>query len=95
MKRPAIRDILETSTLDDLPAPELLGGLPMPVLLLWGRSEHVLPASSLEYFRRYLPPQALIEEPVGFGHCPHFDDPARLAARVVEFARVASGGATW
>lgn len=87
MQRPAIRDLLATATLDDLPAPEQLRALSMPILLLWGRSERVLPASSLTYFREHLPTQAVIEEPAGFGHCPHLDDPARLATRIVEFAR--------
>jgi pimeloyl-ACP methyl ester carboxylesterase len=87
MQRRAIRDLLDTATLDDLPAPERLHALRMPVLLLWGRSERILPPSSLAYFRTHLPPHALVEEPVGFGHCPHFDDPKRLASRVIEFAR--------
>jgi pimeloyl-ACP methyl ester carboxylesterase len=87
MQRRAIRDLLDTASLDDLPAPERLRALAMPVLLLWGRSERILPPSSLDYFRRHLPPHALVEEPFGFGHCPHFDDPGRLASRVVEFAQ--------
>jgi pimeloyl-ACP methyl ester carboxylesterase len=91
MRRPGIREILENARLDDLPTPERLRRLSMPVLLLWGRSERVLPASSLEYFRRCLPDHAIVEETTGFGHCPHFDDPARLAARVVDFARSAGG----
>jgi pimeloyl-ACP methyl ester carboxylesterase len=89
MRRGAIRDIISTATLDDLPEPAALGSLPMPILLLWGQSERLLPPSALAYFRRYLPPQAVIEEPAGFGHCPHLDDPARLAARLVEFAKTA------
>jgi hypothetical protein len=44
------------------------------------------------HFRCHLPRHAVIEEPAGFGHCPHFDDPARLAARLVAFAKTASGG---
>jgi pimeloyl-ACP methyl ester carboxylesterase len=89
MNRPAVRDLLASATVADLPTPESLRDLPMPVLLLWGRSERLLPSSSLEYFRKHLPPHAIIEQPVGFGHCPHFDDPARLSARVVAFAREA------
>jgi pimeloyl-ACP methyl ester carboxylesterase len=87
MQRQAVRDILGSATLANLPAPERLGELSMPVLLLWGRSERVMPPSALAYFRQHLPPRALIEEPTGFGHCPHFDDPARLAGRLIEFAR--------
>jgi pimeloyl-ACP methyl ester carboxylesterase len=92
MKRAPIRDVVGAATLDDLPAPDSLGALAMPILLLWGQSERLLPPSSLAYFRRHLPRHAIIEEPAGFGHCPHFDDPARLAARLVEFGRTASTG---
>ncbi len=90
MKRRAIRDVLETVTLDDLPPPERLCELTMPVLLWWGQSERVMPSSSLEYFRRHLPGHAVVEQPAGFGHCPHFDNPQRVAARVIEFAREVS-----
>jgi pimeloyl-ACP methyl ester carboxylesterase len=90
MQRQAVRDILASATLADSPAPERLGELTMPVLLFWGRSERVMPPSALAYFRQHLPPRTLIEEPTGFGHCPHFDDPARLASRLVEFARQAA-----
>jgi pimeloyl-ACP methyl ester carboxylesterase len=93
MKRRAVRDLLDTARLEDSPMPERLGELAMPVLLLWGRSERVLPPSYLEYFRRNLPPHAVIEEPAGFGHCPHFDDPARLADRIARFVKSATGDA--
>lgn len=87
LARSAIRDLLAAVTVDDFPAPERLPTLPMPILLIWGQSERLLPPSALAYFRRHLPAHAVIEEPVGLGHCAHLDDPARLAARVIEFAR--------
>jgi pimeloyl-ACP methyl ester carboxylesterase len=87
MRRPVVQDLLRSATPDHAPTPEEVAALPMPVLFLWGRSERLLPASSLEWFRRHLPPHAVVEEPHGVGHCPHFDDPAALAARIVEFAR--------
>lgn len=85
LQRPVVRDILRTTTPADLPAPERLRELAMPVLLLWGQSERILPASSLAYFRRHLPEHAVVEEPAGFGHCPHIEDPGRLSARVIAF----------
>jgi pimeloyl-ACP methyl ester carboxylesterase len=91
--RPAVRDLLESATNDDAPTPEALGALRMPILFLWGRSERLLPEAHFEYFRRHLPKHARVERPSGFGHCPHFDDPAALAARVVAFAREAVGAA--
>jgi pimeloyl-ACP methyl ester carboxylesterase len=91
MQRAAIRDVVSGATLEDLPTPESLGGLAMPILLLWGQSERLLPPSSLTYFRQHLPEHAVIEEPAGFGHSPHFDDPGRLATRLLAFARTAAG----
>jgi hypothetical protein len=72
------------------PRPPSWGNCPCPCSCLgsiraWGQSERVLPPSALDYFRRHLPLQTLIEEPTGFGHSPHIDDPARLAAWIVDF----------
>jgi len=85
-RQPAVRDLLETTTpADPIPAAELRG-LPMPILLWWGRSERLLPASHLEWWRANLPPHAVVEEPEGIGHCPHLDDPSRVAARISTFS---------
>jgi pimeloyl-ACP methyl ester carboxylesterase len=72
--------------------PESLSALEMPILLLWGQSERLLPPSALAYFRRHLPPHAIIEEPAGFGHSPHVDDPVRLGERLLAFARASAIG---
>lgn len=89
LNRRAVRDLLDAATNDHLPTPDDLGSLRMPILLLWGKSERLLPDSHLAYFRRHLPSHAVIERPEGFGHCPHFDAPRELAARIVAFARTA------
>ncbi|WP_438000062.1 alpha/beta hydrolase [Sorangium sp. So ce185] len=67
--------------------PEQLRSLSMPILLIWGRSDRLMPGGNLEYYRRHLPPHAEIEEPEGVGHCPHVDDPRRFAERIAAFAR--------
>ena len=94
LKKPAVRQILASVTPEHSPTPDQLALLSMPILLLWGRSERLLPASALAWFRQHLPPQTVIEEPAGFGHAPQMEQPERLAARVVAFARecVGSGG---
>ena len=86
MKGAAVRDVVLSATLDNLPLPDSLSALKMPILLLWGQSERLLPPSSLAYFRRHLPQHAIVEEPAGFGHSPHLDDPARLGERLLAFA---------
>lgn len=94
LRRPAVREILDSATPEHSPTPDALAALAMPILLLWGRSERLLPASALAWFRQHLPPHTVIEEPAGFGHAPQLEQPGRLAARVVDFARgcVGSGG---
>lgn len=92
MKGAAVRDVVRSATLDNLPLPESLSALGMPILLLWGQSERLLPRSALAYFRRHLPEHAIVEEPAGFGHSPHVDDPARLGERLLAFARASAVG---
>ncbi len=67
-------------------SPEDLGAITMPVELLWGQSERLLPAHHLDYFKRHLPKHAIIHEPEGIGHCAHLDDPKQLADRIRRFA---------
>jgi pimeloyl-ACP methyl ester carboxylesterase len=83
---PAVADILRTLDCEHVTA-EALARLSMPVMLVWGRSERLLPRHALDYFRTHLPPHATIVEPDGFGHCPHLDDPVRLARTITAFAR--------
>jgi pimeloyl-ACP methyl ester carboxylesterase len=83
--RGSFRDLLGAMTPELAFRPDELAGLTTPVLLLWGRSDQILPRAGLEFYRRTLP-TATIEEPEGFGHCPHLDDPDALAERMVAFA---------
>lgn len=83
---PAVSDLLRTLGREHALTPAELGGLTMPATLLWGRSERLLPPAALAYFRAHLPAHAVIVEAEGLGHCPHLDDPARLARMIGEFA---------
>ena len=93
LKRRAVRELLETSTQEHSAAPDDLAALRMPVLLLWGRSERLLPAEALAYFREHLPKTAVIEQPHGFAHSPQLEHPRRVADRILAFARGAMGHA--
>jgi len=85
--RPAVRDLLETATVEHAPTAEALRALPMPILLLWGESERLLPASALAYFRANLPPHSVIEQPEACGHSPHLDRPRWIGERIERFVR--------
>jgi pimeloyl-ACP methyl ester carboxylesterase len=86
-KRPAVRDLLASADVDKLFSAADLGSLKMPVHLLWGKSDRLLPRENFEFYRSSLPGHAVIEEMDDTGHCPHLDDPAGYAARIVRFVR--------
>ena len=83
--RRAVRDLLATVTTDDSIDPADLGRLAMPILMWWGESERVLPASHLAWYRANLPAHAVVERPHAVGHCPQLDAPNRLDARLAAF----------
>jgi pimeloyl-ACP methyl ester carboxylesterase len=70
-------------------APEVLRGLTMPVLLLWGASERLLPAENLAYYKAHLPPHAEVQVVEGFGHVPQVERPDELVSHLVRFADTA------
>lgn len=89
MKRRAVRDIIGGVSIDGVYLTDALTSLKVPILLVWGKSERFLPASHLSWFRENLPPHAVVEEPEGIGHVP----PARIAERILRFARELSARA--
>ena len=90
--RRAVRDILEGAEVGRLFSADDLGSLRMPVHLLWGKSDRLLPRENFHFYRTALPSHATVEEPDAIGHCPHFDDPEGYAERIRAFAhKVCSG----
>ena len=89
---PEMRALIDSITPGDMLDPEQLHTLRPPTLLLWGRDERVLPTSHLEFFRKHLPPHARVEEPLGFGHTPYLEDPARLARDILRFTEEVTRG---
>jgi pimeloyl-ACP methyl ester carboxylesterase len=85
--RKAIREIVASAEVDHAPMPDELQKLVMPLVLVWGQSERLLPSAALTYFKTHLPKHAKILEPHSVGHCPHFDDPRRMADLVLDLAR--------
>ena len=67
---------------DFLSAPEL-ASLRLPVRLVWGTRDRLLPAGTLEFFRR-APPDAQLRPIEGAGHLPHVEAPRALAAALAE-----------
>ncbi len=88
--RTAVRDLLRTASAEDALTPAELGAINVPTWLLWGRAERLLPPSMLTYLRTHLPAHAVVASPERFGHCPHLDQPGRLARMVLTFAELAT-----
>lgn len=89
-RNPEMRALIDSITPADMLDPAELRTLRPPTLLLWGRDERLLPTSQLEFFRKNLPAHARVEEPLGFGHTPYLEDPARLARLILRFAEEVS-----
>ena len=84
--RPAVRAIRNGTRPDDHVPAEVLARLRAPVLVLWGRSEKLLPPEMLAWYRANLPRSAQIEVVDGFGHVPQMERPRELVERLARFA---------
>jgi pimeloyl-ACP methyl ester carboxylesterase len=83
--RPSVRQVLAEADQRHALRPDELRALAAPTLLLWGRSERVLPYEMVHFFRTHLPAHAEIHEVDGFGHCPQLERPEELVARIQAF----------
>jgi pimeloyl-ACP methyl ester carboxylesterase len=86
----AVRGVLEemraAEAINHVPE-DRLQKLSMPTLLVWGRSEKLLPYEGIEYFRAHLPSHAEIHEVPLFGHVPQMERPSELVRLLLAFAR--------
>ncbi len=87
LTRQVVRDLLESARPDHSPDEAALRALPMPITLVWGRSERLLPPSALAWFREHLPAHTKVIEPEGFSHSPHLEQPRAVAEHIVTFAQ--------
>ena len=86
-KNPAVRSILDSLEPRHFFAPGELASLPMPIHVIWGKSDRVIPPCCLGFFKENLPPHTVFEEPEGIGHSPHTEDPKgfmQLVLRALE-----------
>ncbi len=86
-ENPTVRHLIAEFTPEDAVTEQMLGGLTMPTLLIWGSHEKLLPREGLAYFRAHLPPHAVVHEVAEFGHMPQTEHPRPLVRHVIDFAR--------
>lgn len=80
-----LREFFARAGRDDLLDPALVRSLPMPVLLLWGQAERLLPDSHRLWFKTHLPPHAALVEPPHFAHSAYIEHPDDVARLALEF----------
>jgi pimeloyl-ACP methyl ester carboxylesterase len=85
--RPHLVEMLERVPTTEFLVPEDLAALTVPVYLLWGRGDDLLPETHFEFFRRHLAPGAVIDTPEHFGHAPFLHQPREVAERLLGFVR--------
>ncbi len=86
LSRAHFRELLEAADLDAHGFdPEALRALSIPILLVWGEADRILPTRHLDFWKESLPPHAQIEELSGMGHSPFLDRPAALSRRLATF----------
>jgi pimeloyl-ACP methyl ester carboxylesterase len=83
---PAVRKVFTDATSDMHLTPQELAVLQMPILVLWGESDRLLPADGFDYFRTHLPRHAQVELVKGFGHVPQVERPIQVLRRLIRFA---------
>ncbi len=65
--------------------PQHLTGLTMPIHVVWGGADRILPPEHLGFFRAYLPAHARVEVVSHYGHTPQMDHPRELHGRLRRF----------
>ncbi len=85
MSRPSFKKLLGSVEPQQLIQPEELSSLKMPILMIWGQQDGILPRTHRDFFVKNLPEHAQIVEPDGLGHSPHFDQPQMLVEHIERF----------
>ena len=85
LKRPEAQRLIRQLKPGDGLKPNEFSGLRMPVLLIWGKRERVLPATSLEKLLRYAPEKLNLVQPETFSHTPQKECPKELSQYLITF----------
>jgi len=81
MFAPATRAFLEAVAPEDFLRDMELAALRMPVRIVWGERDRLLPAGTLPFFRAHLPRVEVVTLPHA-GHLPHLEAPTELARAI-------------
>lgn len=83
MSAPPTRAFLAAVSPGDFLRETELASLRIPVRIVWGERDRLLPAAALPFFRANLPGAEIVTLPDA-GHLPHLEAPARLARAIAQ-----------
>ncbi len=85
LNRPIVRRFFETIDIGDMLTAKEAATLEPVTLIIWGRSERILPSECLSWYRTHMPETVSFVEPEGYGHSPHLERPGDLVKRLWGF----------
>lgn len=85
MATPHLQALMASVTPEDLLLPDHLEALSMPILMVWGENDGILPEHNRDFFRTHLPEHAEVVEPAHLGHSPYLESPGALTQLIVRF----------
>ena len=86
LRNPTVVRMLTESGPSDMLRAEDVGAITLPIALLWGRAEALMPEAHRQFFVGSLPKHGTLIEPAGFSHCPHLEEPQSLTRVIVRWA---------
>jgi pimeloyl-ACP methyl ester carboxylesterase len=75
---------LDSLKSEDLLSAEELQQLKVPVVLIWGQEDGILPQQCLDFFQEHLPDNTRVIEPSQYGHAPFVRHAKSLAGHIVD-----------
>jgi pimeloyl-ACP methyl ester carboxylesterase len=83
----ALSRLLESVEPADMLAAHELRELKVPVLLIWGQRDQILPSTQRDWFLENLPNHAVVVQPPKMGHSPYLGGAGLLSQHMLRFLR--------
>jgi pimeloyl-ACP methyl ester carboxylesterase len=90
-RRPHFARLIERVPEQAFLAPADLRNLQLPVYLLWGKQDRVLPTAHLRFFREHLRGDVELDTPAQWGHAPFLHHADKVSERLLRFAQRLAG----
>lgn len=93
LSRPHLQALMASVTPEHLLPAEALASLKMPILMVWGQEDQILPEHSRDFFVNHLPEHAEVVQPDQLGHSPYLESPGALTEHILRFISAPSPNA--